>query len=180
VTIQDDPHFEVSVVDYDPAWIATYERQRDIVVAALDDAGQPHAAVEHVGSTAVPGLAAKPIVDIMVCYELLPDLDEILSPLDAIGYIHVPKPEFTESYFFRRGETFDGSIHLHITSSASEFGLQMLRFRDALRASPSLAADYAAFKRGLAKQFPHDRPSYTAAKGPFVTSIINPQPPPRG
>jgi len=180
VATEDDPHNTVAVIDYDPAWIATYEQQRDTIVAALDAAGQPHASVEHVGSTAVPGLAAKPIIDIMVCYEILPDLATILPLLAGIGYAYVPKPEFTESYFFRHGATFEGTIHLHITTATSEFGLQMLRFRDALRASPDLAADYAAFKRGLAAQFPHDRPSYTAAKGPFVTGIIGPQLPPRG
>jgi GrpB-like predicted nucleotidyltransferase (UPF0157 family) len=174
VATRDDPHNEVAVVDYDPQWIATYEQQRDIIVATLEAAGQPLVSVEHVGSTAVPGLAAKPIIDIMVCYERLPSLDAIIAPLAAIGYAHVPKPEFTESYFFRYGETFEGTIHLHITSATSEFGLQMLRFRDALRASPSLAADYAAFKRGLAEQFPHDRPSYTAAKGPFVSRATAP------
>ena len=174
MAIEDDPHNEVAVVDYDPSWIATFEQQRDIIAAALNAAGQPHAAVEHVGSTAVPGLAAKPIIDIMVGYERLPTLDSILTPLASIGYDYVPKPEFTESYFFRHGETFEGMIHLHITTVTSEFGLQMLRFRDALRASPSLAADYAAFKRGLAAQFPHDRPSYTAAKGPFVTRATAP------
>jgi GrpB-like predicted nucleotidyltransferase (UPF0157 family) len=174
VAIQDDPHNEVAVVDYDLGWIATFEEQRDIIVAALDAAGQRIVSVEHVGSTAVPGLAAKPIIDIMVCYEDMPTLDAILALLAAIGYAHVPKPEFTESYFFRHGETFEGTIHLHITTATSEFGLQMLRFRDALRASPSLAADYAAFKRGLAEQFPHDRPSYTAAKGPFVSRATAP------
>lgn len=174
MTTENNPHNEVAVVDYDPGWITTFEEQRDIIVAALDAAGQPHVSVDHVGSTAVPGLAAKPIIDIMVSYDRLPELDAILPPLAAIGYAHVPKPEFTESYFFRHGETFEGTIHLHITTVTSEFGLQMLRFRDALRASPGLAADYAAFKRGLAAQFPHDRPSYTAAKGPFVTRATAP------
>jgi GrpB-like predicted nucleotidyltransferase (UPF0157 family) len=167
--MHDDPHNHVAVVDYDPAWIRTFEEQRDDIVAALRSAGQPVTLVEHVGSTAVPGLAAKPIIDIMVCYEQLPALDAILAPLDALGYHYVPRPDFTESYFFRHGETFEGMIHLHVTTLTSEFGLQMVRFRDALRASPDLAADYAAFKRNLAEQFPNDRPSYTAAKGPFVT-----------
>jgi len=167
--MHDNPHNHVAVVDYDPAWVKMYEDQRDAIVAALDDAGLPVARVEHVGSTAVPGLAAKPIIDIMVCYDELPALEVLLTPLTSIGYRYVPRQDFTESYFFRRGDSFEGAIHLHVTTLDSEFGLQMLRFRDALRASPSLAADYAAFKRTLAEQFPDDRPSYTAAKGPFVS-----------
>jgi GrpB-like predicted nucleotidyltransferase (UPF0157 family) len=110
----------------------------------------------------------------MVCYAQVPPLPTILAPLAAIGYDYVPRPDFTESYFFRRGETFESIIHLHVTSLTSEFGLQMVRFRDALRASPALAADYAAFKRALAEQFPDDRPAYTAAKGPFVTRATTP------
>ncbi len=172
--MEDDPHNQVSVVDYDSSWVTTYEQQRDAIVAALNVVGPQVSVVEHVGSTAVPGLAAKPIIDIMVCYEQLPALDTISPALAMIGYTHVPKPEFTESYFFRHGDTFEGSIHLHITTLASQFGQQMLRFRDALRGSPSLAADYAVFKRQLAEQFPHDRPSYTAAKGPFVSRATAP------
>jgi GrpB-like predicted nucleotidyltransferase (UPF0157 family) len=167
--MDNDPHTHVAVVDYDPAWVRTFEEQRAAIIATLKANGQPVALVEHVGSTAVPGLAAKPIIDIMVCYEQLPALEAILAPLAALGYHYVSRPDFTESYFFRRGETFEGLVHLHVTTLTSEFGLQMVRFRDALRASPDLAADYAAFKRSLAEQFPNDRPSYTAAKGPFVT-----------
>lgn len=170
-----DPHNEVSVIDYDPAWVATFESERDSIIAAVSAIEPPLVLIEHVGSTAVPGLAAKPIVDIMVCYEHLPEIDRISEPLAAVGYALVPKPEFTESYFFRRGETLDGTVHLHVTTVSSDFGRQMLRFRDALRDSPSLAADYAAFKRGLANQYPHDRPSYTLAKGPFITRIIGTQ-----
>jgi GrpB-like predicted nucleotidyltransferase (UPF0157 family) len=173
--MQDDPHNEVSVIDYDPAWIAIYESERDQIVAALSTIEPALLLIEHVGSTAVPGLAAKPIVDIMVCYERLPEIDRVASALAEIGYAYVSKPEFTESYFFRRGESLDNTIHLHVTTITSEFGLQMLRFRDALRASPNLAADYAAFKRGLADQYPHDRPSYTLAKGPFITGVIGTQ-----
>lgn len=170
--MQADPHNEVSVVDYDPRWAATFEEQRAVIVAALSRVEPPYVLVEHVGSTAVPGLASKPIIDIMVGYEQLPELAQIAPPLAAIGYAHVLKPEFTESHFFRQGESIDGTVHLHITTATSDFGRQMVRFRDALRASPALAADYAAFKRGLANQFPHDRPSYTRAKGPFVAGAI--------
>lgn len=167
-----DPHNEVSVVDYDPVWGERFAAQRARILGALRDIAPPLALVEHVGSTAVPGLAAKPIIDIMVAYATLPGLDDVSEPLAAIGYEHVPKPEFTESYFFRQGETLDTTIHLHITTVESPFGTQMLRFRDALRASPDLAADYADFKRRLAEQYPNDRPSYTLAKGPFITNAL--------
>lgn len=166
-----DPHNEVAVIDYDPAWIATFESERARILAVLS-AVEPPLLVEHVGSTAVPGLAAKPIVDIMVSFERLPEIEQVSESLGAIGYTLVPKPEFTESYFFRKGTRLAETIHLHVTTVASEFGLQMLRFRDALRASPSLATDYAAFKRRLAEQYPHDRPAYTVAKGPFITGTI--------
>lgn len=169
----DDPHNEVSVTDYDPEWIATFEAERDSIVKAVSSLHLVPVVVEHVGSTAVPGLAAKPIIDIMICYESMPPIDLVSSLLATIGYQHIDKPEFTESYFFRRGETLDSTIHLHVTTLSSEFGQMMLRFRDALRASPRLAADYAAFKRQLAGQFPHDRPSYTQAKGPFVLQAID-------
>ncbi|MDQ3548352.1 MAG: GrpB family protein, partial [Chloroflexota bacterium] len=113
--MQSNPHDEVSIVDYDPAWVVAFEEQRDAIVAALWPVLPPLQLVEHVGSTAVPGLAAKPIVDIMVTYERLPAIEQINAPLSAIGYQHIPKPEFTESHFFRRGEAIDSTFHLHVT-----------------------------------------------------------------
>ncbi len=168
-----DPHNEVSVTEYDPEWILIFQTERDRIVEAVGSLHPQPRVVEHVGSTAVPGLAAKPIVDIMICYEAFPPIETIADLLAPIGYQHIEKPEFTESYFFRRGESLENTVHLHVTTISSEFGQMMLRFRDALRASPRLAADYAAFKRELAGQFPHDRPSYTQAKGPFVMHAID-------
>lgn len=167
-----DPHLDVAVVGYDPKWRTRFAEQQRLLADALGSIEPPVLVIEHVGSTAVPGLDAKPIIDIMVTFESLPPLHTVAGPLATIGYEHVPKPEFTESHFFRRGATLEGTDHLHVTSVESEFGLQMLRFRDALRAVPELAADYAAFKRQLAEQFPHDRPSYTRAKGPFIAEAL--------
>lgn len=169
----DDPHNEVSVTDYNPEWISIFEAERDRIVEAVSSLCPHPLVIEHVGSTAVPGLAAKPIVDIMICYEVLPPIESVADLLATIGYQHIDKPEFTESYFFRRGESLENTVHLHVTTIASGFGQMMLRFRDALRASPRLAADYATFKRQLAGQYPHDRPSYTQAKGPFVLHAID-------
>lgn len=171
-----DPHNEVAVLDYQPGWVAVFEAERDRIAAALTVTDSPPAGIEHVGSTAVAGLASKPIVDIMVTYTRLPDVDDITAALATPGYELVDKPEFTESLFFRRGATLESTIHLHVTTDTSAFGLQMLRFRDALRASPNLAAEYAAFKRGLAERFPDDRPSYTSAKGPFIMRVIGESP----
>ncbi|HEX5164778.1 MAG TPA: GrpB family protein [Thermomicrobiales bacterium] len=171
-----DPHNEVAVLDYQPGWVAVFDAERERIAAALALVVPRPSAIEHVGSTAVAGMAAKPIVDIMVTYARMPAVDEVAAALAAIAYELVDKPEFTESLFFRRGETLATTIHLHVTTETSAFGRQMLRFRDALRASPRLAAEYAAFKRELAARFPDDRPSYTQAKGPFISGIIGEPP----
>ena len=171
-----DPHNEVAVLDYQPGWVTVFDMERERIVTALAAIDPQLDAIEHVGSTAVAGLASKPIVDIMVTYSRLPNVHDITEALAPLGYELVDKPEFTESYFFRRGTTLDSTIHLHITTDTSAFGLQMLRFRDALRASPSLAAEYSAFKRELAERFPDDRPSYTNAKGPFILRVIGQSP----
>lgn len=171
-----DPRDEVSVVDDDPSWRARFMAERDSIVDAPRAVAPPLALIEHVGSTAVPGLAAKPIIDIMVAREGPPEREQVSASLARIGYEHVPKPESTENSFFRHGETLDTTIHPHITIVESPFGLRMLRFRDALRASPRLAADSEVFKRQLAERFPHDRPSYTRAKGPFIRSALGRHP----
>jgi GrpB-like predicted nucleotidyltransferase (UPF0157 family) len=158
----------VVVVDYDPAWPAMFRRVRERVAAAL---GPLALAVEHVGSTAVPGLAAKPIVDLDVVIADRGDLPEVVRRLRPLGYHHqgdlgVPGREaFTTPAGWP-------AHHLYVCAAGSRPLLRHLAFRDALRADAATAVAYADLKRALAVRLGHDRAAYTEAKSDFIERVL--------
>ncbi len=131
-------------------------------------------AVEHVGSTAVPNLAAKPIIDIMVGIRTLADAPFVVEPLASIGYEYVPKYEVTmpERRYFHKGPAMARTHHLHMVEPTSEFWKRQLAFRDYLRAHPDVAEQYARLKQALAVQYQWDRSGYTDAKTEFILGVI--------
>ncbi|MEK7247869.1 MAG: GrpB family protein, partial [Chloroflexota bacterium] len=133
--------------------------------------GEWAVAIEHVGSTAVPGLAAKPIIDIMPAIRSLADARHIIAPMEALGYEYVPEFEddLPERRYFRRG--VPRSHHVHVVETTSTFWRRHLAFRDYLRAHPETAAEYAALKRRLADGYGSDSGGYTNAKTEFITRI---------
>ncbi len=164
----------ILVVDYDPRWPQMFrdEKQR------LEDAvGAWLAGVEHVGSTAVPGLAAKPIIGIMPALRSLDDTPHIIEPMRRLGYQYFPEYEgdLPERRYFRKpaGEAFRGAgtHHVHMVEAASDFWHRHIAFRDYLRAHPEAAAEYAALKRRLAAQYAAHREGYTEAKTDFIRGI---------
>jgi GrpB-like predicted nucleotidyltransferase (UPF0157 family) len=166
--VRDEP---VRVVPYDPAWPARFERERDQLERTL--ARWISGGVHHVGSTAVPGLAAKPTIDIMIGVAGLEAARACFTPLAALGYEYAPyRPD--EMHWFCKPDLSRRLFHLHLVPAGSPRFVATLAFRDRLRADPVLAADYAILKRGLAERFAGDRDAYTAAKAEFVISASSP------
>ena len=161
---------EVIVVDYDSSWPARYERERASIVEALGDVMEGVDGIEHVGSTAVPGMAAKPIIDIMVGIRELPVGERCVQPLESLGYEYRGDAGIPDRYYFRKGNP--RSHHLHMVEHGSEFWERHLRFRDLLRERPAVAREYAALKKELAVQYRTDRLAYTEAKTPFIESAL--------
>jgi GrpB-like predicted nucleotidyltransferase (UPF0157 family) len=145
-----------------------FEEERDRISGAI---GRWLAAIEHVGSTSVPGLAAKPIIDIMPGLRSLADAPHIIGPMEALGYEYVPEFEaqLPERRYFRRG--IPRTHHVHVVEASSRFWRRHLAFRDWLRAHPGDAAAYAELKRKLATQYGADRAGYTDAKSEFILGI---------
>lgn len=170
----------VIIVDYDPRWPQEYEEERRRILAAI---GPTLVAIEHVGSTAVPGLGAKPIIDIMAAVARLDDARACVAPLQHIGYTYVPayEAELPERRYFRKGPPEGRTHHLHMVEFGSDFWQRHLRFREALRADPDAAREYERLKRALAAQYGTDRDGYTLAKTAFVESVLaRPRRPQRG
>lgn len=162
----------IVIVKYDPRWPAMFERERERIRSAL---GVRAVAIKHIGSTAISGLAAKPIIDILVGVRHVADLDECIGPLTNIGYIYDPFPEFPERRFFRDGPMGDGPHHVHCTLYGSDFWDQKVLFVDWLRAHPEAACDYLKLKQDLATRFGQDREryeQYTDGKTAFIQAAL--------
>lgn len=161
----------VIVADYDPQWVTLYEREKTNILAAI---GNKVVAIEHIGSTAVPGLGAKPIIDILVGVLCLADADECIEPLKSIGYEYAPEHEAfePERRYFRKGPVGARNYHLHVTEVNSNLWRNHLLFRDYLRAHPEVARQYHELKRALAEKYRFNRPAYTNSKAPFVEAVL--------
>jgi GrpB-like predicted nucleotidyltransferase (UPF0157 family) len=158
----------VIVAPYDPAWPAAFELLRDLIAPAL---GELAAGIEHVGSTAVPGLDAKPIVDIDVVIRHADDFGEVARRLTALGYTHIGDLGIVGRDAFRAAPDLPRH-HLYVCAAGSAALQAHLTLRDALRADPRLAAAYAALKRELAERYRDDRDSYAEGKTAFITSVL--------
>jgi GrpB-like predicted nucleotidyltransferase (UPF0157 family) len=154
----------IIIVDYDPGWPREFERLRDRARLAV---GEVAIAIEHIGSTAVPGLAAKPVIDLVIVVAPK-DVGTAVERLAAIGYVHRGNLGVEGREAFDAPET-DRRHHLYVSPTDSEELRAQLAFRDRLRTNPELAAHYESLKRGLAETFRDDRPGYTEAKTAFVT-----------
>lgn len=156
------------IVDYNPAWPAMFEAERDNLEVVL---GKKITSIHHIGSTAVPGLAAKPVIDIMIGVESLADADQhCITPITALGYEYVAAFEdvLPGRRYFRRNNAEGMRTHqIHLWQIDDSNYERHLLFRDYLRAHPDMASSYAQLKRKLIGQF--DRVNdYAAAKTDFI------------
>ena len=127
--------------------------------------------LEHVGSTAVPGLAAKPILDLQLSVEAIEPRDRYVGPLERLGYLFVPAPESPDYHLFAKPPERPRTHHLHVCAAGSEHEVRHIAVRDFLRADPDEAARYEALKRDLAARHPRDRLAYIEGKGEYVTAL---------
>jgi GrpB-like predicted nucleotidyltransferase (UPF0157 family) len=153
----------VQVVPYDDAWAALFEAEAAQIRAAL---GSELRVIEHIGSTSVPGLAAKPVIDIAISLE---SLDDLAVALESLGYRYVPKfeEELPNRRYFTRGD-----YHVHAYEQEHEEFMDYVRFRDYLRTHPEDAQAYGDLKLALAAEFIDDRAGYQAAKAPYVARLV--------
>ncbi|MCY1145271.1 GrpB family protein [Actinoplanes sp. Pm04-4] len=167
MTERQDP---IHISPYDVSWPEAFEEQRvRIEPALLPWLTGP---VEHIGSTAVPGLAAKPIIDMLARIDSY-DAAGIEQTMVALGWVHAPEPGDAEArkWSFCYPDAAWRTHHLHIFENASDRWPRLLAFRDHLRTHPADAAEYAELKRSLAAADAHDRPRYRSGKAPFIERL---------
>ena len=158
----------IRIVEPDPAWPDQARAELERLAAAL---GPVVMRLEHVGSTAVPGLAAKPIVDLQLSVPSLEPIAAYGDPLARLGYLFAPDPEMPDYHFFGKPPERPRTHHLHVCEAGSEHERRHLAVRDFLRAHPEEAARYAQLKRAVAARHPRDRLGYIAGKDPYVRAL---------
>jgi GrpB-like predicted nucleotidyltransferase (UPF0157 family)/molybdopterin-guanine dinucleotide biosynthesis protein A len=159
----------VRIVPYDPTWPARFEEERRALQAVLGERGT--GGIHHVGSTAVPGLAAKPIIDMLVGVADLESSWPCVAAVARLGYHYAPyRP--TEMHWLCKPDPRHRTHHLHLVPVASPRFREELAFRDHLRRHRDVAARYETLKRALAAQHGADRDAYTAAKAPFIAAVL--------
>lgn len=168
MTSSDPPRgFPVVVVPYDPAWPGMFDAEHIALRSALTDL-EP--LIEHVGSTAVPGLAAKPKIDILLGLRYWEDLASVLERLLGIGYEHEPQLDIPRHLSMKRGHP---TIHrVHLVELGGSGWKDALAFRDALRADADLRDRYGRLKQALALEHRDDHQAYSAGKAPFIEAVL--------
>ncbi len=157
----------IIVVDYNANWSNQYKQEKQQIFLALGDTVTN---IQHIGSTAVPGLAAKPVIDILLGLKQIPPLPMQISSLEAVGYSYCGELGIPGRHYFRKGMPRTYQIHAVLVNS--EFWERHILFRDFLRSHPQAAQRYETLKRKLAQEFESDRTSYTNSKTPLIEQLL--------
>jgi GrpB-like predicted nucleotidyltransferase (UPF0157 family) len=160
----------VRIERYDSTWPARFEEERAALASAIGDWAV--GGIHHVGSTAVPGLEAKPVIDILVGVRDLNEARSCFDQLARLGYLYAPY-RVAEMHWFCKPHPSRRTHHLHLVPTDSPRFRDELAFRDCLRSRPEVAEEYRALKRRLAAEFEHDREAYTAAKANFIHATMH-------
>ncbi len=158
----------IIIVDYRDEWPEQFRALGGRLRGAL---GSLVLRIDHIGSTSVPGLAAKPVIDVQVSVLSFEPITKLQNALASVGFVwRADNPDLTKRYF--REVPGQPRTHIHVRRAGSWSEQLALLFRDYLRAHHAVAADYAQLKRQLAAQFRDDRSAYTAAKSPFIWQVL--------
>lgn len=161
----------VELVPYDVRWPTQYEAERDRLLQLFP---VTFSAMEHIGSTAVTGMAAKPIIDILAVVSSMDVADNVTARLAECDYLFSAdfNAQLGDSRWLMKHSYGRRTHHLHMVLSGSKHWVDKIRFRDLLRADPGLARKYVALKRELAQNYSRDREAYTEAKASFVRDAL--------
>jgi GrpB-like predicted nucleotidyltransferase (UPF0157 family) len=157
----------IEVVPYNPDWPQMFEAEAELIKKAL---GDNCIAIHHIGSTAVPGLSAKPVIDILPVVKSLIEVDRSVKAMEQIGYEALGEYGIPLRRFFQKGGDFR-THHVHVFEKGNPAISRHLQFRDWLRTHPGDAKAYQELKFKLASKFPNDSESYVKGKEAFIQSI---------
>jgi len=159
----------VKLVAHEKKWKTLYEREEKLLRLAV---GEFLISIEHIGSTAIPQIVAKPIIDVIVGVENLTDVEKYLLPLKKIGYEYRGEQGIVGRPFFRKGPEAVSTHHLSVVRFGGEIWRKHLLFRDYLRRHTEAARRYDELKKELAVKFKNNREAYTNGKTEFVADVL--------
>jgi GrpB-like predicted nucleotidyltransferase (UPF0157 family) len=161
------PSGTVALAPYTPEWARLFEEERARLQDALGDLALD---IQHVGSTSVPGMAAKPILDIAIAVREFEAARACISPMERLGFTFRGELGIPRRHYFVKGALH--SRHVHMLEATSESWRTMVLFRDWLLLHPETREEYAHLKQCLAKRFPLDRTAYTNGKHTFIQGVL--------
>jgi GrpB-like predicted nucleotidyltransferase (UPF0157 family) len=164
------PEAPVEIVPYDPVWPSRFAEEEAVLRRALT--AWLVGPIEHIGSTAIPDLGAKPVIDIMAGVQTLDASRPAIAAATALGYCYAPYRPDVEHWFCKPSFAYR-THHLHLIPVGTPQWVRPIAFRDYLRARADVAAEYEALKRRLAAEHRLDREAYTEAKRPFIDQITD-------
>jgi GrpB-like predicted nucleotidyltransferase (UPF0157 family) len=160
---------QIEIVPYSAEWPELFELEAHRIKSVCGDI---ITVVEHIGSTAIPGMPAKPILDIMPGLDSHQDGLKTIAPLQQLGYEYFGENGIPGRFYFGLRSEQRSVVHVHIFEIGTENWFRHLIFRDYLRSNPAVAAQYAELKRELAVRFRNDREAYTNGKSEFINSVV--------
>src|SRR5262245_14454306 len=166
------PEASVHIVSYDPMWPDQFEQERRLLAGIIGE--WLHGGIEHIGSTGVPGLDAKPVIDVMGGVLSLEASRDAIKVLEHNGYTYAPYRAEVMHWLCKPSLAFR-THHLHLVPLESTLWKERLAFRDYLRTQPDVAREYAELKYQLAEQYRFDREAYTEAKTEFIQRVLGRQ-----
>ncbi len=159
----------VSVSAYSAQWPELYEQEKNCIAAAIG----PHILdIRHVGSTSIPGMPAKPVIDIAVSVEHFESAYVCTAPVQKLGYVYKGEHGIDRRHYFVKQTGGLRTVHVHMNEINSKAWYDLILFRDYLLASPGAAHEYAALKKRLAKKCANDADAYQKGKAEFIQSIL--------
>ena len=160
---------KVEVVPHDSSWRETFDAEASAVARALGDTVQE---VHHIGSTAIPGIYAKPVIDLLVEVKSFADVDNHNEPMNRLGYEAMGEYGIPGRRYFRKDSTAGvRTHHVHVFKQGSAEGVRHLAFRDYMKAHPDEAQAYSELKQRLARAHPDDIESYMDGKDAFIKEV---------
>ena len=160
----------VRLVAHHSGWAANFDGEKQLLLKTL---GEKVVDIRHIGSTSIPGMPAKPIIDILAAVQKLADVETFAQGLSQIGYKDKGSGGVSGRRYFVKGGEVQRTHHLNFCEPNSVFWRSHLAFREYLERHPESAREYAALKRRLADEFPNDRGAYTDGKEEFVRSVLD-------
>jgi GrpB-like predicted nucleotidyltransferase (UPF0157 family) len=159
----------VKLSKYNPKWKTLFEEESALIFSAAENF---IADIQHIGSTAIPEIVAKPIIDILAAINSLSNIAKIIDPLKALGFIYRGEQGIPDRHLFVKGEEDYRTHHLHVVEKEHSEWTKHILFRDYLRKHPQEAQKYSKLKQVLLKKYELDREKYTTGKSEFIEEII--------